>query len=209
MSDPERLGLDTLAVQSAVDRGLAKRRGDAAREVEAILDATLRVAERVAPAAPRVADIVAEAGTSNQAFYRYFAGKEDLVRAVYLRGLGRLHSYLVHQVGKYTDPAEQIEAWIRGVLNQVVDQRAARQSAAIHGQLSGDTEPPESGVPEIRTLLRDAIRRAGSRHPELDSLLIYDLTFAVLRRHTQRGSAPTRAECSHVVAFALNGMRTE
>ncbi|HVW42073.1 MAG TPA: hypothetical protein VHC18_12065, partial [Amycolatopsis sp.] len=59
------------AVRTAVERALSKRRGDAQREVEAILDATLRVAARVAPSPPRVADIVAEAGTSNQAFYRY------------------------------------------------------------------------------------------------------------------------------------------
>ena len=88
------------AVQAAVDRGLAKHKELAVREVEAILDATLRVAERSAPAAPRVADIVAEAGVSNQAFYRYFAGKDELLNAVLERGVQRLHSYLVHQMGK-------------------------------------------------------------------------------------------------------------
>ena len=71
-------GNSAVTVQAAVDRALAKQRAEATREVEAILDAALRVAERVTPAAPRVADIVAEAGISNQAFYRYFAGKDDL-----------------------------------------------------------------------------------------------------------------------------------
>src|SRR6202034_3603881 len=97
----------------------AKQRAEATREVEAVLDAALRVAEQVSPAAPRVADIVAEAGISNQAFYRYFGGKDDLMRAVYERGIARLHSYLEHQMAKETDPAAQIEAWIRGVLTQV------------------------------------------------------------------------------------------
>jgi AcrR family transcriptional regulator len=206
MSDTDPTALETLAVRAAVERGLATRRGDAAREVEAILDATLRVAERVAPAAPRVADIVAEAGTSNQAFYRYFTGKDDLMRAVFVRGLGRLHSYLVHQVGKSSDPAEQIEAWIRGVLAQVVDRTAARQSAAIFRQLRGDDRSPDADLPEIRALLRDAVRRAGSRRPELDSVAIFDLTFAVVRRHTRHGTVPTRAECAHLVAFALRGL---
>lgn len=206
MSESDRTGLQTLAVQAAIDRGLSRRRGDAAREVEAILDAALRVAERVTPAAPRVADIVAEAGTSNQAFYRYFAGKEDLMRAVFARGLGRLHSYLVHQIGKSSDPAKQIEAWIRGVLAQVIDRTAARQSDAVFRQLHGEDASPDAELPEIRALLRDAVRGAGSRRPELDSVVIFDLTFAALRRHTRQGTAPTRAECAHLVAFAVRGL---
>src|SRR5215470_13855335 len=112
------------AVTSAVERALSKRRGDAQREVEAILDATLRVAERAAPNPPRVADIVAEAGTSNQSFYRYFSGKDELMRAVLARGTDRVHSYLVHRVEKASGPAAQVEAWIRGVLAQVVDHTA-------------------------------------------------------------------------------------
>lgn len=208
MTAPDRAGLESLAVHAAVERGLSKKRDSAEREVAAILDAALRVAERVAPATPRVADIVAEAGTSNQAFYRYFAGKDDLMRAVFVRGLGRLHSYLVHQVEKASEPTAQIEAWIHGVLNQVIDRTAARQSAAVHHQLGGDDGSPDSELPEIRALLRDAIRRAGSRRAELDSWAIYDLTFATLRRHTRQGTVPTRAECRHLVAFALRGLST-
>src|ERR1700749_2605525 len=94
----ENLTSEVPAVRAAVDRALAKARDDAAREVEAILDAALRVAERVAPANPRVADIIAEAGSSNQAFYRYFAGKDDLMRSVLERGEARMYSYLEHQV---------------------------------------------------------------------------------------------------------------
>jgi AcrR family transcriptional regulator len=132
-------------VQAAVDRALADRQAEATREVEAILDAALRVAERVSPAAPRVADIVAEAGTSNQAFYRFFASKDDLMRAVYLRGISRLHTYLEHQMGKESEPAKRIEAWIRGVLTQVTDRTAARQSAAIIRQLGQQTELDDAG----------------------------------------------------------------
>jgi AcrR family transcriptional regulator len=194
----------TEAVQSAVDRGLAKRRADAARDVEAILDATLRVAERVSPSTPRVADIVSEAGTSNQAFYRYFAGKEDLMRAVYARGLHRLYTYLAHQVEKSSDPIEQIEAWVRGVLIQVTDRTAARQSAAVSRGVDASTYDPD--LPEIRGLLRDAIRRAGSRRPDLDSMVVFDVAFATLRRHARAGTVPSRSECNHLVAFALAGL---
>lgn len=194
-------------VQAAVDRALGNRQAEATREVEAILDAALRVAERMSPAAPRVADIVAEAGTSNQAFYRFFASKDDLMRAVYLRGITRLHTYLEHQMGKEPEPAKRIEAWIRGVLTQVTDRTAARQSAAIIRQLGQQADLDDTGpIAQVGALLVDPVTGAGSADPERDSALIDEAVFGVLRRHAQRGTAPSEAECDHVVGFCLRGL---
>ena len=194
-------------VQAAVDRGLAKQRAEATREVEEILDAALRVAERVTPAAPRVADIVAEAGTSNQAFYRYFAGKDDLMRAVYYRGIARLYSYLEHQTAKEAEPAGQIEAWIRGVLAQVTDRKAARQSAAIIAQLGQRADlDDDSLIARVGALLTEPVADAGSTDPERDAALIDEAVFGVLRRHARHGTAPSEAECDHVVRFCLRGL---
>ncbi len=75
-------------VAAAVERALDDRQREATEEVERILAAAVRVMERVAPEPPRVSDIVAEAGSSNKAFYRYFAGKDDLILAVMERGVG-------------------------------------------------------------------------------------------------------------------------
>lgn len=191
------------AVRAAVERALSKRRGDGEREVEAILDATLRVAERAAPNPPRVADIVAEAGTSNQAFYRYFSSKDELMRAVLARGTARVQSYLAHQVALVPRPAEQVEAWIRGVLAQVVDRTAARQSRAITRNL-GDRAIAESGagaLEGVRDLLRTAVRAAGSSEVEFDTNAVFELTLAVLMRHAEAGTAPSQAECEHLVRF--------
>lgn len=200
-------GDSVATVQAAVDRALAKQRADATREVEAILDAALRVAERTTPAAPRVVDIVAEAGISNQAFYRYFAGKDDLMRAVYERGIARLHSYLEHQISKETEPAKRIEAWIRGVLTQVTDRKAARQSAAIIRQLGRQAELDEGGlITEVGALLVEPVAGAGSADPQRDAELIDEAVFGVLRRHARRGTAPDKAECDHAVSFCLRGL---
>lgn len=193
------------AVHEAVERALSRRRGDAEREVAAILDAALVVAERAAPNPPRVADIVAEAGTSNQAFYRYFGGKEELLRAVLVRGIDRLHSYLAHQVEKARDPAEQVEAWIRGVLAQVVDRTAARQSRAIVRNLEGRTaaEAGDDRLGQVRDLLRAALTAAGSTQAELDANAVFHAAFGVMGRHAQQGTAPTPEECAHLVRFCL------
>ncbi|MBA2946769.1 helix-turn-helix transcriptional regulator [Streptomyces sp. PSKA28] len=48
-------------------------------EVDALLDAGLRLMTEGAPRPPRVADIVAAAGLSNDAFYRAFSGRDALV----------------------------------------------------------------------------------------------------------------------------------
>ncbi|URM93931.1 TetR/AcrR family transcriptional regulator [Actinomadura madurae] len=193
------------AVRVAVERALSKRRGDAQREVEDILDATLRVAARAAPNAPRVADIVAEAGTSNQAFYRYFSGKDEVLRAALERGTDRVYGFLAHKVAKASGPAERIEAWVRGVLAQVIDDTAARQSRAVVSNLGerAVAEAGAGGLGKVRDLLREAVRAAGSRQVDLDTDAVFDLTFAVLRRHSQDGTAPTPAECGHLVRFCL------
>jgi AcrR family transcriptional regulator len=204
------VGGPVTTVQAAVDRALAKQRADATREVEAILDAALRVAERVAPAAPRVADIVAEAGISNQAFYRYFAGKDDLMKAVFERGISRLYSYLDHQIGKEAGPAGQVEAWIRGVLTQVTDRKAARQSAAIIRQLGQQSDTDDTGLlAAVAGLLVGPVAGAGSAAPERDAALIDEAVFGVMRRHARLGTAPSVADCDHIVRFCLRGLTLE
>ena len=69
---------DAERITAAVERALDERHRDASNEVERILAAAIRVMERMTPQAPRVDDIVTEAGSSKKAFYKYFAGKDDL-----------------------------------------------------------------------------------------------------------------------------------
>ncbi len=101
-------------VTAAVERALDDRQREATEEVERILAAAVRVMERVAPEPPRVSDIVAEAGSSNKAFYRYFAGKDDLILAVMERGVAIVVSYLQHQMAKESRPEDKVARWIEG-----------------------------------------------------------------------------------------------
>src|SRR5271165_2977207 len=88
-----------------VRRTLARRQGEYADEVRRLLDAALEVMQRCGTAArPRVADIVAASGLSNDAFYRHFRSKDDLVTALLEDGGERLRSYLEHQLAKETAP---------------------------------------------------------------------------------------------------------
>ena len=73
----------TSRAAAAVVRALDDRQREATEEVERILTAAVRVMQRVSPDAPRVSDIVAEAGVSNKAFYKYFAGKKPTIAATF------------------------------------------------------------------------------------------------------------------------------
>ena len=84
---------------------LAEREAEYSDEVQRLLDAGLAVMARSGTSAsPRVADIVSEAQVSNDAFYRHFSSKEDLVLAVAEAGAERLVSYVSHQMNKHPDP---------------------------------------------------------------------------------------------------------
>lgn len=198
------------SVRAAVERGLARHQRDALGDVDAILEAALRVAERVAPAAPKVADIVAEAGTSNQTFYRYFGGKDDLLFAVLERGLIRVRSYLEHRMTKERTPAERVAAWIEGVLVQVTRPTAARQGAAVIQQVVHTGRMREPGgaalMDQLGELLVGPLREEGSTAPELDARAIQDVVMGALQRHVIHRTTPDATERDHLVSFCLRAI---
>jgi AcrR family transcriptional regulator len=194
----------------AAGRKLADRQQAATAEVERILAAGLRVMEQAYPDSPRVVDIVAEAGTSNQTFYSYFASKNELTLAIMDRGIRRLVTYLEHQMGKEPDPRRQIARWIEGVLAQVADPSAARASLAVITELGRVVGPLAADghriVASLRDLLLPPLEEAGSREIARDADAIYEVGFGTMRRHLFNGTRPPRAEVRHLVQFCLAGM---
>src|SRR5688500_7848449 len=69
-------------VDRTVSRTLAGRYQAYADEVRRLVDAGYAVMRRTGGVDPRVGDIVREARLSNQAFYRHFRGKDELLLAV-------------------------------------------------------------------------------------------------------------------------------
>lgn len=201
----------TTRVIAAVHRALDDRQRDATAEVERILAAAVRVMERVAPEPPRVSDIVAEAGSSNKAFYRYFAGKDDVILAVMERGVTIVVSYLQHQLAKETTPADQVARWIRGTLAQVSDPHLLSLSRAASSQLVAASEELSDGaIPDIllplRELLAEPVAALGGPDPRRDTDTVFICTLAILRRYLDAGEQPQPADIDHLVAFCLRGV---
>src|SRR5690348_17378855 len=100
-------------------RTLAKREAGYASEVRRLLDAALEVMRQCGTdSRPRVADIVAAAGLSNDAFYRHFPSKDALVGAILDDGNERLGAYVAHQMTKAHTPEGKVRRWVEGVMSQ-------------------------------------------------------------------------------------------
>ena len=195
-------------VSAAVDRALDERHREASDEVERILAAAIRVMERVTPFALRVDDIVAEAGSSKKAFYKYFAGKDDLLLAIMERGVAIIVSYLEHQMAKETQPREKIARWIEGTMAQVADPQLISMSRAALNQMSttAQTGPADAIMAPMRDLLIEPATALGGPDPQRDAEAVFQLTAATMRGYIGSTEPPGTADIDHLVRFCLGGI---
>ncbi|MET0900638.1 MAG: helix-turn-helix domain-containing protein [Mycobacterium sp.] len=194
-------------VAAAVERALDTRQRGATEEVEKILAAAVRVLERTAPAPPRVSDIVAAAGTSNAAFYRFFAGKDDLILAVMERGVGMTADYLRQQMARHEEPADKIASWVRGALAQVGEPRRTARSRAVLGQFAAT--PDGQITAPMRDLLLEPLRALGAADPGRDADAVFTTVAGAIRRHTASATQPDGTEVDHLVRFCLMAVRRD
>jgi len=132
--------MSTGIAEQIAQQTLAKRGAGYVEEVRRLLDAALSVMRAGGPdGRARVADIVAEAGLSNDAFYRHFPSKDALVAAVIDDGSTRLHSYLTHQMAKETTPEGRIRRWVEAVMSQARGDVAATTLAVMVNAGGGST----------------------------------------------------------------------
>ena len=140
-------GVENL-VSTLADRSLADRHETYAAEIRTLLDAALTVMRRDETIDPRVSDIVRTAGLCNQAFYRHFRGKDELLVALLDDGRQRLLATIERRMARADTPADQVRAWIEAVLAQARDPEAAggdptvRRSTATGWRCSSPTETP-------------------------------------------------------------------
>jgi AcrR family transcriptional regulator len=193
-----------------VRRSLAKRESDYADEVRRLLDAALGLMSRNGTTArPRVADIVAAAGLSNDAFYRHFKSKDDLVTAILEDGGERLRSYLVHQLAKEPMPEGQVRRWVRGVLAQAHRDSAATTLAVLwNGSAAGGglAAGRHFASAPVASLLHAPFTQLGSTSPELDATLAAHATFGMLSDCLWQQVEPGRAEIEGVADFCLRAV---
>ena len=182
---------------------LSRRGVDYAGEVRRLLDAALEVMQRSGTEkTPRVADIVATAGLSNEAFYRHFPSKDALVAALLEDGAERLRSYLAHQMAKSPDPAGQVRHWVRGVLSQADPSIAATTLAVLSNGGAAATGRHFASGP-LATLLHEPLVALGSDRPEVDAAFVTHAVLGRLTDHLWARSRPTKQETDRIVELCL------
>ena len=98
----------------SVERTLARRRATYADEVRRLVESSFELIRRSGQLEPRVSEIVQAAGLSNQAFYRHFRSKDELLLAILDEGSQTLCDYLAHRMQSADDPVQQTREWIEG-----------------------------------------------------------------------------------------------
>ncbi len=213
-SDPE-----ISTAQRAAQRALAERYATYLTEVQALIGAARRVMQSSGSVEPRVSEIVREAGLSNQAFYRHFRSKHELLLAVLTDGYEQLVSYLGQRMAAETSALGQIRRWIEGIVIQAAQPEAAEAARifVVNGVRLADQFPQESNqsVEQIKALLRAAIAEAAAcgelpgADPERDTEALYQLAMGWMQQKILARARPSRADVEHVVRFALRGLRAQ
>ncbi len=204
------------AASAVVERSLASRRAAAEAEVGRLIEAALSVIQRTGQLEPRVGEIVREAGLHNQAFYRHFRSKHELLAAVLDHGIAVLASYVDHRMAAAETPSDRVEAWLSGVLEQALDPSGAdatRPFALARGRLA-EVCPDEVRESERRltALLAHAIeagRMSGDfleADAEGDAELLYTLAMGFVERALAANATPSRDDAARLVDFALAGL---
>lgn len=158
---------------------------------------------------PRVSDIVAAAGLSNEAFYRHFKSKDALVTALLEDGAQRLGSYLTHQMSKEQTPEGKVRRWVAGVLSQA-DEEIAATTLAVLWNGGSVADGLASGrhfasVP-LAALLEAPFAALGSKDAALDASLAAHATLGRLSDHLWRRSRPAPDEIGRITDFCLRAV---
>ena len=205
-----------------VARSLETRRAAAEDEIARLIQAAFAVIERTGALDPKVSAILAEAGLSNQAFYRHFRGKHELLVAVLDDGVRKLADYLTHRMAEPMAnhaPAEAVRAWVRGLAAQAQDPTGAsatRPFALARGRLA-ERFPVEVAASEdqLTAPLRKALaasREAGvmpAVEPELEAESLYHLIMGWVQARLVEKRIPEIHEVDRLEAFVMAGLQRE
>jgi AcrR family transcriptional regulator len=186
------------------DQVLAERSAGYTGEVRRLLDAALEVIRKHGTASrPRVADIVAAAGLSNDAFYRYFSSKDALIAALVEDGAERLARYAEHRMAAEATPEGKVRRWVEAILSQTREEIAATTVAVLWNGSSVGTGHRHNASTPLALLLHEPYAALGSTTPDLAASLVAHATLGKVSEYLWTGTTPRRSDVDQVVQFAL------
>ena len=191
-------------VPTLVARRLAERQEAYSSEIRALLEAALVVMQRDDSIDPKVADIVRQAGLSNQAFYRHFDGKDALLLALLADGRERLAGTIERRMARAgaRDREARIRAWIDAMLDQARD---ATASAATRPFVANATRLAIEFPAEVAASQEQLVEPLRTIVGADDARAVYHLTMGVVHDAIAQRRSPTRQEAAAVTEFSIRG----
>ncbi|MER6957108.1 MULTISPECIES: TetR/AcrR family transcriptional regulator [unclassified Streptomyces] len=182
-------------------------------EAGALMDAGLALMVASGGRRPRVADIVTAAGSSNDAFYRCFDGKDALVEAIVMRGARTVVGYVRRRMARAVDagPEAQLRAGLTALVRQASDAELARQTRAVLANATGAA--PHAGhvdvvlVDALAALFAQPAAELGAGDPLRAARTAAAAAVASLQYWLFTEEVPRPAEVEHLVGFLLAGVR--
>ncbi|MCW2829871.1 MAG: TetR family transcriptional regulator [Aeromicrobium sp.] len=192
--------------EAAINRSLSQRQSAAENGIGRLIAAGRHLMS--SGKNPRVADIVEEAGLSNDAFYRYFPSKDEFVSAVIEDGALRLLQLVERQMADHDDPAARLDAAIEAVMSQARDEAVATSTRNILGQSHSQQIVMRSSVEhDLGALLAQPLGDLGSPDPIRDGLAASTLLFGRLVAFILGDDAPTGDDFAHVRSYIMAASR--
>jgi AcrR family transcriptional regulator len=199
-------------VARTASSSLARRRAVYEDQIARLLDAGLQLM-RASSRSPTVTEIVAAAGVSREAFYRYFSSKDGLVTAIVEAGGRRLVSYLAHQMGTRDGAEAQLRSWVAGIMAQAGNPDVAQTTRTvlrINGTVSGPPRAEMTAVSQsLADLLLAPLEELGSSDPARDADAICACALGVMSRYLWQEETPTARDVDHLAGFCLGAVRQQ
>ena len=191
-------------------RGVAEREAELAKEVRRLMRAAQQVFTRCGTReSPRLTDIIAEAGLSNDAFYRHFKSKDELVTAIMEDGTARFKRQVAERMQAVDDPAEKVRVWIRSMLGQAQDPELIESVRTVmwNAERTADDSTRRVGArASLAQLLVEPVAALGSADPARDAFAVCAAARGRLEHFMWRREVPTSADVDHVVTFCLRAI---
>ena len=166
-----------------------KKQFDEIREEsrEKILQTAMRVFARDGYSGSTVRVIVKEAGISQGLLYNYFAGKEDLLKAVYLRGMKDVGASFAEAETGAGQPPEKLAVFIRSSFRHVRENREfwqlsynLRMQRAVLSLLADEVE---DSTAVILKQLEKLLRKTGNKKPRIEAAMLFALIDGVSQHY--------------------------
>lgn len=198
------------AAARGVERALAPRavrleelRAQRTQEHEALLRAARRVFVRRGYAQTRVEDVLAEAGISTRAFYRFHASKDELFLELFDRANRAAMERLRAHVALHRDAAAKLDAYVAATLDLAYEPRLKRETslfAEVPAELLAQHAAEiascrEQLVSVLREILADGAASGAfpDADPDTDAWALHGALGATLTRVLQADRPPRRA----------------